>query len=71
MGRNVRNVLPNVLPTLPTMLASFFDKYFQLGEKNKKLLSAPIPVLYPDIEIFALVLRMECNGVTSSLCSCR
>lgn len=61
MGRNVKNVLPNVLPTLPTMLASFFGKYFQLGEKNKKLLSSPIPTLYPETETFPLVLRTDRN----------
>ena len=31
------------------------------AEQLKKLLSSPIPALYPEIEIFALVLRMECN----------
>ena len=44
MGRNVRNVLPNVLPTLPTMLASFLKSIFSLEKKIKNfslLLSLP------------------------------
>lgn len=51
MGRNVRNVLPSVPPVHNTLLASLFDKYFQSQfwekNKNKKLLSFPIPALYP------------------------